>query len=795
MILDAAFHRRVLRLYEDMLDQPTPDRAAWLEQCCADTPGLREAVQALVDAQAMAGLLPTTPASQPPTAADADDADTPDPVPQRIGPWRLRDRLGAGGMGVVYLAERADGLFDQRVAIKLMRRTALSARAQERFETERRILARLQHPHVARILDGGATEDARPYLVMELVDGLPILDHCARHRLGLADRLALFAQMAEAVGHAHRHLVVHADLTPANVAVAEGFGVKLLDFGIAGLLGAPPAEGSTGYTPGYASPARRAGLAPVPADDIFAAGRLLDALTAGVAGRDATLDAIVARATAADPDLRYESLRALTDDLDRWRARRPTVAARPDRLARLALFVRRHRLGVSLGALACACALVTCATIFALLVTSRHRLALAEARGIATRHFADYIINEVDPALARTSGTLALRRDLVEQTRSYLHGLESSGDSALLLDIAAGTLRTARIYGLDPSGGIGDLPAAHAALTHAESLMSRAEAAGVDPDRLLLLRGEAGLLRGSEVYLAPSRAAAEAAIVTLREAATAFRAYLAHHPDDPQARLGLWSAEALPERADLYLDRPLDGVAAVQAHLADGAMTVRTPAQRAERDFNLDGSLLLLGEAYAESDPQRAIGYLSELIADVDAARARGRSDWESDLTGNSALADRAELESELGHGDASVADFIRAVEGLSRLYLIEGNHEMGAYLAHTRAHLADQLSRLGRHDEARAASDGAIAWLQQDTDDAPGDASRSRILALALSARAVLEQRAGRRDAACAAATRAVTRWQALQAAHGAMPIDLAPATAPVPRTQAIVSQSCAPA
>lgn len=287
---------------------------------------------------------------------------------QRIGPYRLLHELGAGGMGTVFLAERIEGGFTQQVAVKLLRgfptRDGL-----RRLRQERQILAALEHPHIARLLDGGETADGQPWLALEYVDGLPLLQHAARHAPTLAQRLALFDHMLDAIGHAHRHLVVHRDLKPGNVLVTHAGEVKLLDFGIARLidLDTQPAADATStrvYSPGYASPEQLTGSAVTTASDIFALGILLrELLTAQRAdGRpvadlvalplDADLTGIIAKATELEAGRRYASTSEFADDLQRYRDNRPVRAARMTRWYRARKFFVRHRLGaaVVLGA-------------------------------------------------------------------------------------------------------------------------------------------------------------------------------------------------------------------------------------------------------------------------------------------------------------------------------------------------------------------------------------------------------------------------------------------------------------
>ena len=341
----AAVERRILRLYDQMLDLPLSDQEAWLREHSSGDPLIIRGVQALRGAELAARMLPTLPPE--PLAFSGHET-----APERIGDYRILAELGRGGMGVVYRAERADGLFDHQVAIKLIRTTGFSAHAEEQFARERRILARLRHPHIAQMLDGGSTTDGSAYIIMELIAGTPITDHCANNKLDLGARLSLFVDAATAIEHAHRNLIVHADIKPNNVLVEHGFGVKLLDFGIARLLDEDGGIGGGGHTPGFASPNRIAGLPSTPADDIYAAGVLLAQLIDGMSGIDADLRAIIAKAQEPEVARRYGAMSELVADLSSWQRSLPTIAAPPHGLGRLRLFWRRHRVALPLIAAA-----------------------------------------------------------------------------------------------------------------------------------------------------------------------------------------------------------------------------------------------------------------------------------------------------------------------------------------------------------------------------------------------------------------------------------------------------------
>ncbi|KAB2898348.1 MAG: serine/threonine protein kinase [Dokdonella sp.] len=285
-----------------------------------------------------------------------------------FGPWRPLRELGAGGMGTVLLAERADGQFQREVAIKLLRGFPTHD-AIRRLRHERQILASLDHPNIARLLDGGETAQGQPWLVIEYVPGQRLLDHVLMRRLGLAQRLDLFDAMLDAVAHAHSHLVVHRDLKPANVMVTPDGAVKLLDFGIARLVDAgtdPVHETSTRvFSRGYASPEQEAGGTITTASDIYSLGVLLRELLSGHRGEPssdlpvvppvtvgAELAGIIAKATAREPAQRYASVGELRDDLHRFRQGRPVRAARWTRRYRLRKFIGRHRGAVATALLA-----------------------------------------------------------------------------------------------------------------------------------------------------------------------------------------------------------------------------------------------------------------------------------------------------------------------------------------------------------------------------------------------------------------------------------------------------------
>lgn len=370
-----------------------PERVAFLDRACADQPALRAAVERMLWADEAAGTFLERPVEWP-TRGLADETgesegETED-VGLRLGSYELVELIAAGGMGAVYRAKRIDGAFERAVAVKMIRRRIVRAEDLQRFRAEREVLARLDHPNIARLLDGGTAPDDRPYLVMELVQGLPIDRYCAEKTLRLSARIELFQQVCSAIEYAHQNLLIHRDIKPDNILVTEEGAVKVLDFGIAKLLEpeslpfiAPVTH--TGVRPmtlGYTSPEQIRGQPATTRSEVFVLGALLYELLAGCspfvaegalpheiesaiceadglpggAGRRVRqirgdcsramrgdLGRILGKALRADPARRYGSVEQLSDDLRRWAEHRP-VRARPDRLLyRLRTFVRRNQ--------------------------------------------------------------------------------------------------------------------------------------------------------------------------------------------------------------------------------------------------------------------------------------------------------------------------------------------------------------------------------------------------------------------------------------------------------------------
>ncbi len=485
------------------------------------------------------------------TALD-DDA----PPPARVGPFRLLERIGQGGMGTVWHAVRDDGLYEQQVAVKFIH-PRLTGRAGNAFAAERRILARLEHPGIARLIDGGVAEGttgnadaagasaraspARPYLVMEYVDGRPIDE--ALQDAPLEARIATFLRAADAVQFAHGRLVAHADLKPSNILVDAHGQVKLLDFGIAHLLGDTPSAADDAtpvpaqpMTPAFASPERAAGASPSIADDVFALGRTLEHLLTLPRGgtpratrrqpepddrpgaqaiEDAELAAIVAMAGAAREDARYPSVAALISDLVAWQQKRPVVAMHGSAAYHARRFVARHRIGVAATVFAFALLAATSIVALGNYLQAEQARAEATARYQDARGTARYLLFDLLDRLQQQPRALALRADVARVAQHYLDRLARAehADDSVALEAAAGLWRLAEHQARQGRPNLRQPDAARRNLARAERMAAAIDApaarrlrALVQVDQAMLASDVDNDVAAAERFLAGARA-------------------------------------------------------------------------------------------------------------------------------------------------------------------------------------------------------------------------------------------------------------------------------------------------
>jgi eukaryotic-like serine/threonine-protein kinase len=643
---------RAKKLFEEALLIPAAQREEWLAAHCADEVILQEVRSLLSVYDESPGFLEEGTAHG--VGELLSDALVYQAAGNRIGPYRLRREIGRGGMGVVHEAER-EGDFSQRVAIKLVRPEWNNASMADRFRYERRILARLEHPAIARLLDGGATAEGAPYFVMELVDGEPIHDYCRKQGLDIRQRVQLFLRVAAAVEYAHAHLVLHRDLKPGNILVTAEGQPKLLDFGIAKVLseGAEePAESTaTGlrpFTPEYASPEQVQGGRVTTASDLYSLGVILYCLLAGRKPYDLTgltrldalkavcewdpqrpssvadaasrrvlagdLDNIVMKCLRKEPGQRYPSVRALADDLRAWDQGWPVSASARTLRYHAGKLIRRYRLQVAAaGAVLLALVSGGVATAWEAHVARQER-DRAQNRFRQVREFSRSLLFEVHESLRKLPGATQPRQLLLTRAVQFLDGLEkdAKNDTALELELAEGYRQLGHVQGTSYSQNLGDRKGAIASFEKAAAL---GEAVTRQQPRLLDARI---LLAGAYTDLADawlSEGDAVRAEVAFRRHKTTMESMVRDYRGDNRARICVASSYSslafyLNQKKDVEGAKELYRKA-IQEYEAISAQAPLPPAASTQYAFALKrlGALLIMDGSLdaAERDYRRAL--------------------------------------------------------------------------------------------------------------------------------------------------------------------------------------------
>ncbi|MEP7337402.1 MAG: serine/threonine-protein kinase [Acidobacteriota bacterium] len=481
--------QQIEAIFQTAVDYEPNQRAGYLTQACSGDQELRAEVESLLAQE----LADTFMQAQIKGVAQMITAEPQDLVGKHVGVYRVASLIGEGGMGAVYAAVRVDQQFDQQVALKVVKRGMDSAFVLNRFRRERQILARLEHPHIARLIDGGTTSDGRPYFVMEFVEGQSITQYCAEKELSVVERLKLFRQVCAAVQYAHQQLVVHRDLKPSNILVASGGLPKLLDFGIAKVLQPDDSQAEATMTatslrlmtPDYASPEQARGQSISAATDVYSLGVVLYELLTGerphrfqsytpteierviceaeVARPSAAvtnskteglakwrrqlagdLDNIVLMALRKEPERRYNSVEQFSEDLRRHLEGQPVIARQDTFGYRTGKFVRRHKLGVA------ATALIMLSLISGLGI-ARYQARRAERRFQQVRELANTFLFDFHDQIKNLPGSTKARELVVSTALKYLDSLaqEASGDATLEWELAEAYQKVGDVQG-DP---------------------------------------------------------------------------------------------------------------------------------------------------------------------------------------------------------------------------------------------------------------------------------------------------------------------------------------------------------
>lgn len=725
--------QQIRRVYEEAVSLAAPDRRPFLTRTCAGDGELLQEVESLLRYEDRAGsVFLKQPAADLIGVAVA-EARVPTRIGRRIGVYEILEQIGHGGMGEVYRAARVDGVYEKQVAVKFVRSGYDSGLVIDRFRHERQILATLDHRNIARLLDGGTTEEGIPYLVMELIEGLPIDEYCERHDLGISERLELFAQVCSAVQYAHQRLVVHRDLKPSNILVTAEGSPKLLDFGIAKIL--DPAAGAETtlirpMTPEYASPEQIRGETITTASDVYSLGVVLYRLLVGrspyrvdtrnptelaravteteperpstAIARVATipqnspianssakihrvsgvklrrilkgdLDNITLKALRKEPDRRYVSVDKLQEDIRRHLHALPVQAAPDSLLYRARKFARRNRVGVT------AAALVLIAIFGAVSFSLRQaRIAQqqrrrAEKRFEDVRKLADSLIFEIHDSIETLPGATPSRRLLLNRAVEYLDNLsqDASGDLNLQRELAWGYERLATVQGDTTQSNLGQVGAAEESHRKAMALFEAVAKGNPHSVTDQLNLAMAYRMRAFfDIYQPPGRAEIERSLAVT----------------EPLMRANADNLDVKNERAEEYFI-----LASIQDAVGDRLQAVETYKQvfrlrqeiaTAKPDYpqmrrKLARTSVLLGSQIARfGSREEGILAMNGGIADYEAlAKSTGDPGIIRELA--TSISRRADAELMNGNFSEAIADFRRASELIARPAKLDPENEM----------------------------------------------------------------------------------------------------------------------
>jgi tetratricopeptide (TPR) repeat protein len=740
---------------------------------------LNQDPEMLVEVRALLAASDAANSSMPTKIAlEASAEDT--PPPERVGPYRLGPLLGKGGMGRVYRADRVDGVFEQTIAIKLMRRSRMPALLAAQFARERQILARLHHRNIAQLFDGGVTSDGHSYFVMELVAGRTITQYAREEDSSLRRTLLLFMQVCSAVQYAHSHLVVHADIKPNNIIVTPDGMAKLLDFGVARVIedsGSDAADDSNtlGLTYDYASPARQKGDAPTTVDDVYSLGVLLVELLQRFGTLAPDLRSICLHARAAEVAARYPSVGDLQADIGRWLDGMPVVAHGKTLRYVAGKFLSRYRFAMAVGSAALLLLVGAALALGVLYLRAERSKEQAEQRFADLRSLSRYVLFDVYDRLEATPRALTLRRDIAAASQRYLDRLSHDPNAPVevRVEVIEGLRRLAQAQAAPGSASLAQVPLARANLDRAEVL------AHALPDDPANLRTRALIL--ARIALARSILASErdldfkAARVLLGQASALTGGLLKANPADAEAA-GLWLDIAVQDAGTYeWQGQYARAIEAARAALARPTPTATT--RDAQRVAGLRRARLL--DIFAEGvyyggDPVGSeIPYREEyeLLRALSAAEPQNvgisrrfmRAGWALGTTlvdierwreGERILADARALGERLQLLEPEDRDLVRMVE------------------ITTSAH-AQALSALGRFSEARPLLETALHARRQLWNEAPQDWSRARDYALAQQALADMWADAGDSSNACATYDASLATFARIHAAGKGAQLD----------------------
>lgn len=629
---------RTETIFHEVLAAPEEQRTVMLVRLCGEDTELLGELRSLLEA-----------CREEERVAARINAQSTVRAPQNVGPYQLDRLLGRGGMGAVYLAHRSDGQFEQQVAVKLIDLPLATEMFRERFRQERQILALLAHPYIARLLDGGVSENGDLYLAMEYVDGISIAKYC--RNLSQADRLRLFQKVCGAVQFAHQNLVIHRDLKPDNILVVADGTPRLLDFGTAKLLSPSPLDGALeltrnglqSYTPQYASPEQVFGHPITTTSDIYSLGVLLyllladvppyvlkefttaeflrvvcnempqkpSAVSIAVTKPNPDLDAIVLKALRKEPSERYQTVEQFSGDIQAYLDGLPVLARKGTLRYRAGKFVRRNKVALSVAALLLVSVLGGIAGVLWQAHNANIQRRHAEARSEDLRQLSSSLLSEIDEAVKQLPGSTPVQRLLVQRVLEHLDRMskDASGERLTQLDLIDAYTRLGNLQGNPYDQNIGDPPGALISIDKAIAIAGRLK---MQNPRNADVFGPLALAQQSRSEILFGLGRTQESLISMRSAVAAF---------DEQIASGNPTAAQLAEAASAYgalgdqlgqtgtasLGDTAGALAAYQRGLeiSRKAAVLDPNFLRARRAVAID--LLKIGNMDVQTDPAKAI--------------------------------------------------------------------------------------------------------------------------------------------------------------------------------------------
>ncbi len=763
---DDGLEAAALRLFEDALDQPSEEREQWIMDQTANDPALRKRVMSLLWADE------TDDSSLVTGGALEWFEDEEDRSPRKVGQYKVIRLLGRGGMGAVWLGERATGDFDHRVAIKVVRGIARSPKLAERLRYERQTLAALQHPNIAQLFDGGETEDGEPYFIMEYVDGAPLGDALEKAP-DKKERLRIFGDVCGAVEYAHQQLIVHRDLSPANILITDDGRVKLIDFGISRSFGDASAGPQMTMTKGFAAPERLKGEPATTLSDIYSLGVILkDMLAAAPPIKDADLSAIAEKASAAAPEDRYQSVTAIIADLNRYAAGRAVEAKGTRGLYVVGKFIRRRRFAVGASVLAIigvVAALVVTSTLYARAEAERRE---ANARFQQVRELANFMLFDLYDQLEAIPGTTKALSGIADKSRVYLDALKDDkrASTALKLETAIGYKRLGDVTGNPIGANLGRREEAGEHLATAIAELESLHAANPDDPDIARALGEASFSMAVYQFIALDDN--DAAIAHASRAEELYAGVIASGQGTDKDEMARIEAQAQSGKPYVWMGKGEESVAVIkEARDAAEAFLSAHPEDRqaqslaASTNVSLAEAMFRHFDLLEGGDYASALPFMDRAIEIYKALDAADPDDMTARRNLISAYFKRGLTNYSLEDDEAVLDDLTRA-EALADDFLAKDPDDLGVKRIRTSVieQKAMTLAYMGRHAEAIEIGEGNLEVEKELYLNEPENPARIREVASTSFLLGEIHLIAGNKERACALFTQSLSGYQRLE-------------------------------